>query len=57
MLNPTLTKVKETFIYVILTKIRSLVEIETTLTYVDVKVTYVDVKVTYVNVKIALNFS
>lgn len=50
MLNPTLTKVKETLAYVILTKIRSLVEIETTLTYVNVKVTYV-------NVKIALNFS
>ena len=38
MLNPTLTKVKETLTYVILTKIRSLVEIETTLTYVNVKV-------------------
>ena len=43
MLNPTLTKVKETLIYVILTKILSLVEIETILIYV--------------NFKVALNFS
>ena len=38
MLNPTLTKVKEILTYVIVTKIQSLVEIETTLTYVNVKV-------------------
>ena len=38
MLNPTLTKVKETLTYVILTNIPSLVKIETTLTYVNVKV-------------------
>ena len=34
----TLTKVKETLTYVIVTKIWSLVKIETTLTYVNVKV-------------------
>ena len=38
MLNPTVTKVKETLTYVILTKIPSLVEIETILIYVNVKV-------------------
>ena len=38
MLNPTVAKVKETLTYVILTKIQSLVEIETILIYVNVKV-------------------